>query len=278
MAVKLIALDLDGTLLNSKKIITERTLRTLKLCAEKGIFIVPATGRTEEGIPEQLKKLPGVRYAVTTNGAVICDLQKKEVISRQGITWEIVLELIELLKERPVMYDAYIMGRGKSEKRFLEHLEDYNIKPEICSLIRATRDEVPDLQEYIKKERCMVDKMNIMFRNKNDKALLRTELEKESRVLVTSSMPGNLEINAAGVTKGGGLALLRAYLGLKREETLAFGDGENDLPMILEAGIGVAMENAALFLKESADKIAASNDEDGVAVMLEEVLRVDGSL
>ena len=82
---------------------------------------------------------------------------------------------------------------------------------------------------------------------------------------MTSSLPWNLELNAAGITKGSGLRNLCQYLGIEAEETMAFGDGENDWPMLEAAGIGVAMENGAPFLKERADRIAASNREEGVA-------------
>lgn len=276
MVIKLIALDLDGTLLNSKKLITDRTIRALRLCADNGILIVPATGRTEGGIPSDLKNLTGVHYAITTNGAVVYDLLEKEVILKQGIFWETAVEIIDLLKKWPVMYDAYVRGRGKCERRFLERLEVYGMVEEVCRLIRATRDEVSDLQDYIQQERCFVDKINIMFEDRTCKAAVRRELEQSKKVLVTSSMPGNLELNARGVTKGSGLAFLQKHLHLKREEIMAFGDGENDLPMLLEAGTGVAMSNGTSYLKEKADIVAASNDEDGVADILERIMKKQG--
>ena len=119
--------------------------------------------------------------------------------------------------------------------------------------------------EYLREKKCPVQKMNLNFKDRESKQAVRAKLEAMPEVLVTSSLPWNLELNAAGITKGSGLRNLCQYLGIEAEETMAFGDGENDWPMLEAAGIGVAMENGAPFLKERADRIAASNREDGVA-------------
>ena len=116
--IKLISLDLDGTLLNSKKTISERNVEALQACAEKGIEIVPTTGRTVDGIPESIKQLPGVHYAITTNGAVIADLANNKILDRRMLDWRKAAELLAFVDSYPVMYDPYINGRGISESKF----------------------------------------------------------------------------------------------------------------------------------------------------------------
>ena len=221
MGTRLIALDLDGTLLNEKMHVSEKTRQVMELCAQRGIEIVPATGRALPAVPEEVLSLPGVHYGIFTNGAVVRDFGKNTWVSESCLSWE--------------------------------------------ETIRATRRAVTDMVEYLREKKCLVQKMNLNFKDRESKQAVRAKLEAMPEVLVTSSLPWNLELNAAGITKGSGLRNLCQYLGIEAEETMAFGDGENDWPMLEAAGIGVAMENGAPFLKERADRIAASNREEGVA-------------
>ena len=125
--IGLIALDLDGTLLNEEKHLTEENRKALQECIERGVYIVPTTGRTLEGIPQEVKSIPGVRYAITVNGGRIMDQEKNCTIDSRLLSPEQALQVIDVVREYPVMYDAYINGRGVCEKRFLDHLEEYGI-------------------------------------------------------------------------------------------------------------------------------------------------------
>ena len=265
MATRLIALDLDGTLLNEKMHVSEKTRQVMELCAQRGIEIVPATGRALPAVPEEVLSLPGVHYGIFTNGAVVRDFGKNTWVSESCLSWEETIRVIEVLRRHPVIYDMYVSEGGVSETRLLAQLEEYGIPEREGAYIRATRRAVTDMVEYLREKKCPVQKMNLNFKDRESKQAVRAQLEAMPEVLVTSSLPWNLELNAAGITKGSGLRNLCQYLGIEAEETMAFGDGENDWPMLEAAGIGVAMENGAPFLKERADRIAASNWEDGVA-------------
>ena len=265
MGTRLIALDLDGTLLNEKMHVSEKTRQVMELCAQRGIEIVPATGRALPAVPEEVLSLPGVHYGIFTNGAVVRDFGKNTWVSESCLSWEETIRVIEVLRRHPVIYDMYVSEGGISETRLLAQLEEYGIPERECAYIRATRRAVTDMVEYLREKKCPVQKMNLNFKARESKQAVRAKLEAMPEVLVTSSLPWNLELNAAGITKGSGLRNLCQYLGIEAEETMAFGDGENDWPMLEAAGIGVAMENGAPFLKERADRIAASNREEGVA-------------
>lgn len=269
MSVKLVAFDLDGTLLDSKKNISFRNLKALEDCAGRGIHIVPATGRTILGVPEAVKNLPGVRYAITLNGGVILDLRKPAVIDEQKLNSGVTLEILDIVSKYHVMYDAYIEGIGITESKFYDHLDDYDIPEEIQKLVRITRQMVPEIKAYIKERAVPVEKINLYFNDYREREEVRRIIGARKDVIVSSSMENNLEINAIGATKGEGLMRLVSYLGLTMAETMACGDGENDFNMIQMAGIGVAMKNSDDRLKLLADYVTDHNDEDGVARAIE---------
>lgn len=270
MSIKLIALDLDGTLLTTDKRITARTRAAIEECEKRGIEIVPATGRAMRAVPAEILELPGVRYGIFTNGASVWDIREEKSIAAQYIDWQTALKAIEILERYPMLYDLYIEGRGICEAQFLERLEEFGVPPENCRIIRSSRQPVPNLIAYLKEFHPPVQKINLIFREKAVKAEVRRELSQIDALSVTSSLPWNLEVNAQGATKGGGLERLRTHLNISREETMAFGDGENDLPMLQAAGLGIAMENGADFLKKQADIITLTNDRDGVAAAIEQ--------
>ncbi len=270
MSIKLIALDLDGTLLTTDKRITARTRAAIEECEKRGIQIVPATGRAMRAVPAEILELPGVRYGIFTNGASVWDIREEKSIAAQYIDWQTTLKAIEILERYPMLYDLYIEGRGICEAQFLERLEEFGVPPENCRIIRSSRQPVPNLIAYLKEFHPPVQKINLIFREKAVKAEVRRELSQIDALSVTSSLPWNLEVNAQGATKGGGLERLRTHLNISREETMAFGDGENDLPMLQAAGLGIAMENGADFLKKQADIITLTNDRDGVAAAIEQ--------
>ena len=270
--IKLIALDLDGTLLNSEKQISPVNERALRQCIDRGIYVVPATGRTVDGIPRELLELPGVRYAITANGAMVEDIKNGQVISQCLLSCKQTLGLMELAKGYDCIYDPYIERRGISEPRFIDHLEEYGLSPQICRLVRQTRDVVPDSMERVRELNRPAEKVNLFFACEEERQKVKKVLERRKDIVVSSSLYNNLEINAVGATKGDGILRLASYLYLDQKETMAFGDGGNDVSMIEKAGIGVAMGNSCEELKQAADYVTLTNDEDGVASAIEKLV------
>lgn len=267
--IKLVALDLDGTLLDSEKRLSKRNEGALRACIEQGVAVVPTTGRTVDGIPDFVRNLPGVRYAITTNGAMIEDLTEGEVIETNKMSNNQAVKYLRMINSYHVMYDPYINGRGLTEERFFLHLEEYGLSPRIQELVHKTRDVVPNIIEAVIEGKQEVEKINLFFPNLEERAKVRELLIACDDIELSSSMPNNLEINALGATKGKGILRLASHLGLEQNQTLACGDGENDITMIQLAGVGVAMGNAEEYLKEMADYITLTNDEDGVAAAIE---------
>ena len=266
--IRLIALDLDGTLLDDQKRLSENNIQALAECARQGIQVVPATGRPADGIPKELRSIPGVRYAITTNGGAVVDLETGKRLSQCVLSNEQAVQILDIVRRFHVMYDPYVQGRGITQPSFFEHMEEFGIGPAVQKLVRATRDVVPDVYQYMVETKNCAEKINIFLADLSDRDVLREKLSAVDGLVISSSMYNNLEVNAKDATKGNALLWLADYLGIPREETMAFGDGENDISMLKAAGIGVAMGNASDQVKGAADEVTLTNDRDGVAAAI----------
>ncbi len=274
MDIRLIAFDLDGTLLNQQKKLSARNREALVSCIQQGISVVPATGRPASGIPDFIRQIPGVRYGILTNGARVADLADGTIISEQLIHWKQACKVMEFLSQYPVAYDPYIGSRGKMEARFRNHLDRYGLPKVMQELVLSTRDQVEDELAYVQQEKLPVEKINVFISDAALRMELWEKLGQFEDLIVTSSLEYNLEINSAFATKGEGLKKLAEHLGISTRQTMAFGDGSNDLSMIQEAGIGVVMANGMDLLKKEADYITLSNEEDGVAAAIQHFLNL----
>ena len=270
--IKLIALDLDGTLLNMEKKVPQGNYQALKECEKARIQIVPATGRGVGGIPPMIRELPGANYAITTNGAVVADLKNNKAIKTCGLSNEMIQRILNIAKKYHSATDPFIDGRAITEPASIDHMDEFGLSPEMQKLIRDTREVVPNVMEYVKTTGAEAEKVNIFMADLEEREVLRKELMAIPELSISSSMYNNLEVNAKGADKGSALLWLADYLGIDREETMSFGDGENDIPMIQAAGIGVAMENALDTVKAAADMITLKNDEDGVAAAIRKII------
>ena len=270
MSIKLILMDLDGTLLTSDKNITARTMDTLNRASQAGITIVPCTGRFYDGMPQIVRDLPFVHYVITVNGAQIYDVQKKEVLHRAEITPENACLVYNALDRLPVIYDSFINGWGYMDNSMYQKINDFITDPCVNRMVRDLRMPVPSLKEYVHDNNLTVQKIQMFFQDMNQRQIAWNALTLEfPQMSVTSSISNNLELNDIHANKGEALDFLARHLGIERPETMSFGDGSNDLSMIKAAGIGVAMANAGSTLKESADFITDTNDQDGIAKAIE---------
>ena len=267
--IKMIGLDMDGTLLTTEKKLTPYTKQVLEKALAQGIEVVLSTGRSITGIPKELLEMPGMKYAVTINGARILNLQKKEVIYESTLSMEKALELLDIIGEYDAIQEAFIDSVCYSSKDKLAHANDYFLHPSIAEYVRKSRTPVEDVRATVLAMQKSVDKVNGMFRTAEDKKSSYALLSKVPGVVVVSSLGNNWEINAEGTDKGSAMLKLGELLGISREEIMACGDGMNDIAMLKAVGLGVAMENADPEVKEAADYVTASNDEDGVAKAIE---------
>lgn len=277
--IRIIALDLDGTLLDSDKKISPANLEALEAAASAGIELVPATGRLYRAMPEAVLSLPFVHYAITVNGALVLDTESGETIFSCDIPNADALSLCAYLKNFPVLFDCYWDGRGFTGKEHYEHAENYISDRHSLKLMKELRSPVPDLYEFLEDERKEPHKMQAFTKDKELRGrLIGLISEKFPQFAVTASLPENIEINNINIDKGKALLGLADKLGIPQKQTMAFGDGLNDIAMIRAAGIGVAMGNAHTELKKAADLLTEDCDHDGVAVIVKKLLKNSGKL
>lgn len=268
--IKLVGLDLDGTLLNENKEVTPYTRSVLEKAIENGVHIVISTGRPYTGVPKELLELPGTRYVITSNGGRILDLKEDKVIYDCPVPHEVAREVLKIVCEYETLKEIYFDGHGYVAEQELNTIEKYVSKRPVQEYILRTRRPVHDLWEKMDEMHGKgLDKVHALFANEEDVPLARERILALNKVVVSGSIGSNLEMNALGVHKGNGLIELGRILGITREEIMACGDGGNDLEMIKTVGFGVAMENAIDEVKAAADYITCSNEEDGVAKAIE---------
>ena len=267
MAYKVLALDIDGTLTDSAKRITDRTKESVLAAAKKGVKIVIASGRPVQGIrafAEELKLKENDGYILSFNGGRLISCRTGEIIHDMKLPLEYLPEIYALSKEYGVNLMSYEGDDLITETPDDEFLE---IEARINGLgIKKVDNLVKHINFPINK--CL------MLGEGNYLAQVEKKVHAAlcDRMDVYRSEPYFLEILPKGVDKAKALEKLLGTLDFKREELMACGDGFNDLTMIEYAGLGVAMENARDEVKKRADYVTCSNDEDGVAAAVEKFI------
>lgn len=278
--IRIIALDLDGTLLDSEKRLSEVNRAALARAAEKGVLIVPTTGRFFGMMPPAVRDLPFVRYAITINGAQVYDRETDTAIVRDEIPLDMALGVMEVLDRFDVIYDCYRQNWGWMTAALQEKAADYATNEHYLKMVREFRKPVSELKAHLKAtandgdvQKIMLFARNTQVSDLSSQVLDAIRLELAARfpeIKVTSSTWNNIELNIRTAHKGNALKRFAEHLGLGLANCMAFGDGMNDFTMVEAAGLGVAMANAEPEVKRVAKWIAPSNDDDGVAAGLEE--------
>lgn len=268
--IKMIGFDLDGTLLTDQKELGEYTVQILKRAVEEGIVILPITGRPLCGLPEEVTGLTGLRYAITANGARILDLKNAAVLKEQLVSVETAEKILDILGNYDSLREIYYDGTGYAEREKLEQIDHFFEEGPMAEYVRSTRQPVENLMDKFRKESREVDKVQGVFADLGEREAALDEIRKLEGVIITGALHNNIEVNAAGVDKGNALLWLAQYLGIAPEETMTFGDGNNDITLLEKAGTGVAMKNGIEEVKHAADRITEkTNDEEGAAKFIE---------
>ncbi|SEI95595.1 hypothetical protein SAMN02910453_1686 [Lachnospiraceae bacterium A10] len=270
MEYKAIALDLDGTLTNSKKEVSKRNKEAVRKAAEQGVKIILASGRPIPGVTKiakilHLEEVGG--YILSYNGGLIVDCKTGEVIRRETIPTEYYHTIVQTARKHGVTAMTY-----DSEGIITENPTD-----KYCEL-EARINNIPIKKKYPLEEAAAEDPVVkfLVVGEPEDLKPVYEELNAKlnGAVNIFYSEPYFMEITPQGIEKASSLDLLLHAIGLDQKHLMACGDGFNDIPMLRYAGLSVAMENAQPETKEWADYIAPSNDEDGVAVAIEKYIKL----
>lgn len=232
--IKLIALDMDGTLLNEELEISQGNRQAIKEAQAKGIHVVLSTGRSLLTCRDYAKSLELDSYLVTVNGSEIWD-SKGNLVERTLLHNDHIETMMELTKKHGAQFWAV-----STDKVWRESF------PENCAEM-----------EWLK--------FGFNFADDAVRQLVLDELMKNKELEVSNSSLTNIEVNAVGINKAKALTRVCQELGITMDHVMAMGDSLNDIAMITEAGVGVAMGNAQEVVKEAADWVTSTNEEDGVA-------------
>lgn len=272
--IKLVALDLDGTLFDNSSHISERNLTAIRGITDKGIHVVISTGRPFEGIPFDQIKGTGINYAITANGSGIYEISTGKCLYENAMDEELVTPILNFLLTRDIHMDAFIGGKGYTPVQCVETAQKLTVPSSIKNYIITTRTRLDNILQFIHENQLKVQKMTLNFYPAADGTLIDRETVRKflvSNPSITTVCGGynNLEFTRADANKGVGLRKLAEILGVNPDATMAIGDTENDLAIIEAASIGVAMGNATDAVKARADYVTTTNTKDGVAAAIE---------
>ena len=261
MAIKLIAIDMDGTLLLPDHTISPAVKAAIAAARERGVNVVLTTGRPYAGVHSYLKEQPG-DYCITYNGALVQKAGDGSTVAQTALSYDDYRFLEQLSREVGSHFHALDRNTLYTANRDISY---YTVHESYVATIPLVFCEAEKMDPEIQLLKVMmIDEPAIL-----DKAIARIPAEVKEKYTVLKSAPYFLEILDKRVNKGTGVKSLADALGIKPEEIMAIGDQENDIAMIEFAGVGVAMDNAIPAVKEAANFITKSNLEDGVAFAIE---------
>jgi Cof subfamily protein (haloacid dehalogenase superfamily) len=269
--IKLVATDLDGTLLRSDNTVSDRTRRALRAAEDAGLVVAFVTGRPPRWLDQVIDETGHLGVAVGANGAIVYDLATETIITAHPLDTDTLATLTADLRHAfPQVSFALEYGDGFGAEP--EYVHDWQINPHLDRHGRAIAP--PLLGELATLMRRPAVKLLAKDRSADvDEFLARTDALLAGRASVThSSSFGLLEIAAPGITKASGLAELAATRAITADQIVAIGDMPNDVPMLLWAGTSYAVANAHPAAKAAADAVVGSNDDDAVAVLIESLL------
>lgn len=265
---RLVAFDLDHTVLKNDGTLSSVTLSALKMLNEKQIHIVIASGRPYSSLPKELLDFPGIDYAITSNGAALIRLHPLEYIDQIFLPTEEVRSLVSSFGDKYPL-EVFINGQGYANQEYVESPSLFGAKERQAAYIQATRIPVKNMTGFIVEHQSEIESLDILVPTIQTNQNLRQQLCPEYPNLhITSSNDHMIEISHGKAGKGNRLAHLLQLLHISPAECVAFGDGDNDADMLQMAGLGIAMENASVAAKKAASYLTYSNEEDGVAAIL----------
>lgn len=279
--IRLIICDLDGTLLNSRKLISPENLAAVREAQSRGIFVTICSGRVHPMLEAYSRTLNIQGPLIAANGGVIFDTRNGKILYRNLADGEKIYHLLRFCLEHG-MDHIVVTSRAcwySENSRRIRRFEQYNdiaradkLRPIPLRRFGAAKDDAAkddaaatdgdDYREALKDD---IYKVLISGLSSKEQIMIEAYIRSAGGLSNTSSEPDLLDVSAEGVNKGDGVRILAEHLGLVKEQICVFGDYWNDIPMLEAAGLPIAMDNGDSRVKASALAITGSNDEDGVA-------------
>ena len=279
---KMIAIDIDGTLLNSKNELSENTKKVLKEASDRGIFVVLTSGRISKNIVNFCNQIGADKYLISENGASIINLQTGELEYSKYISKDVANKVIDICEENSIYYMVYtqeeLIVKNIKYMSLFFYKQNYNPNARIKQVV-AGRDYINSINSNITKlmicdedrsiYRSIINKLKVIeeidILPVPHTSVKKIKVDGEEKTIKYSYA----DISAKGANKWTAVEYLANKLGIKRSEIIAIGDNINDMHMIYNAGLGVAMSNGSPYVQRVANKVAPSNDNEGVAQIVE---------
>lgn len=274
MSIRAILLDFDGTALQEDQVfISFRNMRALNQAMEKGIEVIPSTGRVEDMFPPQIEADKRIRYWVTSNGARVVDRHTGEVIYQSLFTPEESARICEIFEGQHIYGEIAAEGKIFMEREICQDLGSYEVPPHHVWFLELKRQiEVDSLSKHFLENKIGIEKVNLYgVPNEKQEGLIQA-LEETGVVSVFEGAGRNIQFFPKRQNREHALEVLFERLGIGFDQVMALGDSTLDLPAIEKAGIGVAMGNSPQWVKDAADFISLPYKENGVAQAIEKFL------
>lgn len=268
-SIKLIAVDMDGTLLRSDKTVDPQTITDINAALEKGIDVAYCTGRGIAEMIDFFHSLPMIRYAVCSSGAVVYDVWEDRILYKNGVPQPYIRQIVELAEKYKAMPHFLTDRESIVNASDVDHMEDFHMGV-YKSMFQEISRQVDDMEEE-SLSHSSVGKINIYFRTVEDREEACGSL-KDLPVDLSLSENTTLEMTAPNTNKGTGLEKLAEYLDIPRSQTAGVGDNYNDTELMKAAGFSVAMGNAIREIKDLSDHVTADNDHNGVGQVIRFIL------
>lgn len=272
LSYKVIAIDMDGTLLNSKLEVSERNKKALRIATEKGIQVVISTGRIFTSARYYAKLLGLITPIIACNGAYVCEYHRNNVLYEEPLKGIDFKQIINLAEKYDLYYHFY-----DNKTFYAKRLEETVLKYFKWNEEQSEGDKV-DIKiidnpiQLANEQDLKVYKVSIYDYDREKLNFMRGLLSKNKNIEIVSSWKTNIELMNKGVSKGKALEKLCNMFNISRDEVIAIGDNYNDLSMLEFAGTSVAMGNGEEEVKKIAHLVTDSNDNDGVAKAIEELI------
>lgn len=267
---KCICSDLDRTLLRKDGTLSLKTKETLITLMNQGITFIPATGRSFYSLPEDIRRLSGIKYVIVSNGAAIYDMQREIPVYQNTLNSRVTEEVFLLLSGYSYAYEGFINGVPYTSFDYYNFPEKYGGAPDSSIYIQGTRKPVKDIRSFLLEHKDQLDALDVIVPPEIKDEVQNYLRKNLTDVYITSSVPHLIEISDEHAGKHQGICEAAKLLNIKPDQMIAFGDGDNDSDMLKQAGMGIAVSNASYTCKLAADWIIGHHDEDAVANFLSE--------
>ena len=261
----LLASDLDGTMMRNDSKLSDYTKDVLRRAIQHGVEFLPTSGRSYRAAYDAIKDIEGIRYFLGGNASVITDVRTEEILKQWIIPTEVAYKIYRLILDMGGYVEMYCENDVYVDKGRIPIAYESPLPVPFLDSLLETVIRVPSMDLMIRRGIMQVNKMHIIFPDSGDRLVLAKELSRLKEVQFAYPTNNNMEVFPADCNKDVGMEYIRELLNIEPEHTIAMGDSNNDKAMVEYAALGIAVANAMEELKEAADLVVESNEEDGPA-------------